>query len=97
MPPGYVQCAVRRSSLIRKYPGATMEPTQSDFIAATELATLVGVERKSIYNWHSAGSGPLNSILVKVGGRLGCWRSDYEQWRDSQRRLKPTAEQRPAA
>jgi predicted DNA-binding transcriptional regulator AlpA len=70
---------------------------QSDFIAATELARLTGFERKSIYNWHSAGSGPLNSILVKVGGRLGCWRSDYEQWRDAQRRLKPAADQRPAA
>jgi predicted DNA-binding transcriptional regulator AlpA len=60
---------------------------QPDFIAATELARLTGFQRKSIYNWHCAKSGPLKSILVKVGGRLGCWRSDYESWRDAQLKL----------
>jgi hypothetical protein len=75
--------------------------TQSDFITVTELATLTGFEPKSLYNWHSAGTGPLFSILVKVGGRLGVWRADYEIWRDSQRKLKPvrrrSSERRPAA
>jgi predicted DNA-binding transcriptional regulator AlpA len=71
---------------------------QSDFITATDLAKLTGFERKSIYNWHSANSGPLRTILVKVGGRLGCWREDFEIWKGSQRRLTPRAiDQRPAA
>jgi predicted DNA-binding transcriptional regulator AlpA len=71
---------------------------QSDFIAVTELAQLTGFERKSLYNWHSTGTGPLAPIMTKVGGRLGAWRADYESWRDAQRKLKsPLPEQRPAA
>jgi predicted DNA-binding transcriptional regulator AlpA len=70
---------------------------QSDFIPASELAKLIGVSRKTILNSRCSGTGPLTPILTKVGGRLGAWRADYEQWRDSQRRLKPETEQRPAA
>lgn len=69
----------------------------SDFISAAELAKLTGFNRKTVYNQHSQGRGPLASILVKVGGRLGCWRADYEQWRDGQRRLGTNETRRPAA
>jgi predicted DNA-binding transcriptional regulator AlpA len=71
--------------------------TQSDFIPALELARLTSFEAKSIYNWHSAGTGPLSSILVKVGSRLGAWRSDYEAWRDAQRKLRPRAPKKAGA
>ncbi len=75
-----------------------MQTKQSDFITAAELASLTGFQLKSVYNWHSSNSGPLASILVKVGGRLGAWRADYETWRDSQRRLQsPSAQPGQAA
>lgn len=60
----------------------------SDFIPLIELSELVGVSRKTLYNQHSAGAGPLSPIMVKLGGRLGCWRDDYEVFKDSQRRIK---------
>lgn len=60
---------------------------ESDFIRAQELARLTPFELKTIYNQHSTQTGALAPILVKVGGRLGAWRADYEAWRDSQRRF----------
>jgi predicted DNA-binding transcriptional regulator AlpA len=74
-----------------------MQIQQSDFISATELAVLTGFKRKSIYLWNCAGTGPLKPILVKVGGRLGAWRSDYEAWRDAQLKLKPAEPRSQAA
>ena len=75
-----------------------MPSTAPDFLTATELAKLIGVQRKTVYAWSSSGTGPLVSILVKVGGRLGAWRSDYQLWRDAQLKLKPPApDQRGAA
>jgi predicted DNA-binding transcriptional regulator AlpA len=53
----------------------------------TSLAEETPFKRKSIYNQHSSGKGPLAPILVKLGGRLGCWRADYEAWKASQRRF----------
>jgi hypothetical protein len=70
---------------------------QPDFIPISELAKLTCFEPKTLYNQHSTGAGPLAAILVRLGGRLGVWRADYELWRDAQRRLKPASEQRPAA
>lgn len=63
--------------------------TDSDFMLVRELAQRTGFRDKSIYTWHSANSGPLSGILCKVGGRLGCWRADYDLWVASQRRLQP--------
>ncbi len=75
-----------------------MQSAQSDFLPVVELSKLTPYKPKGIYNQYSSRVGPLVPILTKLGGRLGAWRADYEQWRDSQRRLKPIAEpERPAA
>lgn len=66
----------------------------ADFIPVARLAELQALDRKSIYNQHSSRRGALVPILVKVGGRLGCWREDYECWKSQQRRLKPEAAER---
>jgi predicted DNA-binding transcriptional regulator AlpA len=60
---------------------------ESDFIPVSELAALTGYSKKVFYNSHCAQRGPLHEILVKLGGRLGCWRADYIEWRSLQRRL----------
>jgi predicted DNA-binding transcriptional regulator AlpA len=72
---------------------------QPEFITVAELAKLTGFSPKTIYNWWSSKTGPLATILVKFGDRLGCWRADYETFRDQQRKLKPPAapEQQSAA
>jgi hypothetical protein len=62
---------------------------ESDFMVVPALAAATSFKPKSIYNQHSSGRGPLAPILVKVGGRLGCWRADYEAWKASQRRMIP--------
>jgi predicted DNA-binding transcriptional regulator AlpA len=61
---------------------------ESDFIPLSELAELTGYSKKVFYHSHSYQRGPLHEILTKLGGRLGCWREDYEEWRDIQRRLR---------
>lgn len=61
--------------------------TVSDWIPVAELAALTGRRPKSLYNDHSAGRGPFATILTKLGGRLGCWRDDYEALKAEQRRL----------
>ena len=71
--------------------------SDSDFLPVLDLAKLTKAAPKSIYNQHSTGNGPLAPILVKVGGRLGCWRADYELWRDAQRRLKSPDPAAPTA
>jgi len=72
----------------------------ADFIVAAELAELTGIRLKTLYNQNSSGTGPLAGILCKLGNKkLGAWRSDYEQWRDAQLKLKPApaTEQHAAA
>jgi predicted DNA-binding transcriptional regulator AlpA len=64
---------------------------EPDFIPVAELARLTGYSRKVFYNSHCAGAGPLAEILTKLGGRLGSWRTDYEVWRDRQRKLRDAA------
>ena len=59
----------------------------SDFIFVSELSKRTGLPGGSIYNQHSSGRGALAPILVKLGGRLGCWREDYEAFKQSRRRL----------
>lgn len=53
----------------------------------SELSQETNYAPKSIYNQHSRRKGPLAPILVKVGGKLGAWRADYDIWVKSQRRL----------
>ncbi len=60
---------------------------QSDFIPVSELAALTGYGKKVFYHAHIYRKGPCAEILTKLGGRLGCWRADYEAWLRSQRRL----------
>lgn len=62
--------------------------TQSDFIPVAELARRTGYDPKTFYNQHSRGDGPFAGILTKLGGRLGCWRDDYEAFVARARRLK---------
>lgn len=61
-----------------------------DWIPAEQLERLTNVRLKTQYNQHSSGTGALAPILTKLGGRLGCWRSDYDVWRDAQLKLKPS-------
>jgi predicted DNA-binding transcriptional regulator AlpA len=71
---------------------------QSDFMLVPELEQATTFHRKSIYNMHSSGQGPLAPLLVKLGGKLGVFRTDYDAWLLAQRRIKPSAaEQRPHA
>lgn len=60
-----------------------------DFIPLGTLSKLLHTKPKTLYNQHASRSGPLASILTKLGGRLGCWREDYEAWKAKQRRLRP--------
>jgi hypothetical protein len=60
---------------------------EADFIPVRQLSELTGTPVKTLYNSHCAQRGPLHEILVKLGGRLGCWRADYIEWRDRQRKL----------
>jgi hypothetical protein len=66
---------------------ARAEAPQPDFITAQMLAALMSCSLGDLHNQHSSGRGPVAALLVKVGGRVGVWRQDYETWRDSQRRL----------
>jgi len=56
----------------------------------SELTQLTGYAAKTLYNSHTSGRGPLAVILCKLGGRLGAWRADYDQWLVSQRKLGRT-------
>ena len=60
---------------------------KSSFMPVRELSQETNYAPKSIYNQHSRGRGALAPILVKVGGKLGVWRADYDIWVKSQRRL----------
>lgn len=61
--------------------------TEPDFIPAAKICELQCYAKKSLYHQFQTGEWPLAAILVKVGGRLGCWRTDYEQWLAAQRKL----------
>jgi hypothetical protein len=68
-----------------------MSVQTSDFVPVSELSKLTGRSLKTLQNDHSAGRGPLSKILTKFGGRLGCWRADYDAWIRSQRKLSDAA------
>jgi hypothetical protein len=60
---------------------------KSSFMPVQELSQETNYAPKSIYNQHSRGRGALAPILVKVGGKLGAWRADYDIWVKLQRRM----------
>jgi hypothetical protein len=60
---------------------------KSDFMSIDEIAAATTFSPKSLYNQHSSGSGAFACLLTKIGGRVGCWRSDYELWIAAQRRI----------
>ena len=60
--------------------------SKNEFVPLLELAELSGLAPRTIYNQRHRG-GHLASILTKFGGRVGCWRADWEQYKAAQRRL----------
>lgn len=64
---------------------------QTDWMPCEEISRETDYTRKALYNQHYTRRGSLAGILTKVGGRLGCWRADYEIWRDQQRKLRDAA------
>ena len=58
-------------------------------LEAAELSKLTGLAVKTIYNQRGRckDRGALAPILTKLGGRVGCWRADYDVFVASQRRL----------
>jgi predicted DNA-binding transcriptional regulator AlpA len=64
---------------------------QPDFIPVRQLSERTGTPIKTLYNAHSQQKGPLHEILTKLGGRLGCWTADYDEWLDRQRKLHEAA------
>lgn len=61
----------------------------SDWIPVEELARLSRRGQRTLYNDFSGGRGPFKEILTKLGGRLGCWRADYEALVAQQHRFPP--------
>ena len=61
------------------------------FITIQELASdhggLTPFAIQTLYTSHALGVGPLSSILQKWHGRVGCFRTDFEQEVQSLRRL----------
>lgn len=68
-----------------------MHNDASAFIPVDELSRLSGYSRASLYDQKYKGRGALAAILVKFGGRLGCWRSDWAAYVAAQRRLPDAA------
>jgi hypothetical protein len=64
---------------------------KSSFMLVPEIEQETTFAKKSVYNMHSSGHGPLAEILCKVGGKLGCWREDFDIWKAARRRLKTPA------
>jgi hypothetical protein len=52
----------------------------SDFMRLLELAERSGFKQRSIRNQYHGEDGVLKPILTKFGGRLGCWRADWEKF-----------------
>ncbi len=67
------------------------EIPKRDFIDVHELAQRTGFATKTLLNQRSTGRGAFAPILVRLGGKVGCWRADYEQLIADQRRLKVAA------
>ena len=63
--------------------------TNHDLMTVTQVADLLQVAPRTLYNWRSAGKGPPG---FRVGGQLRYRRSDVETWLDAQAkegRLRP--------
>jgi hypothetical protein len=59
----------------------------ADFMRLPELAESSGLAPRSIKNMFYAQKGALHPILTKFGGRLGCWRADWEKFKAAQLKL----------
>lgn len=59
----------------------------TDFMSVAELSGRTGIRAKTFYNAHCNGVGPLAEILTKLGGNLGAWRADYDQFVSKRRKL----------
>jgi hypothetical protein len=66
----------------------------SDFIGTEELSQLTGYTVNAIYAQHARKAGALAPILTKFGFKVGCWRADYEAFKQAGRRLPSTESQR---
>lgn len=64
-----------------------MNTREPDFLLLPELVRRTGFQAKTFYNSHHNGTGPFAEILVKLGGRLGAWRADYDLFIARQRKL----------
>jgi predicted DNA-binding transcriptional regulator AlpA len=60
-----------------------------EFIPLVQLSELTGFAVTTLYNQHSSGKGVVAPILTRLGGRVGAWRPDYDQWVAMQRKLPP--------
>lgn len=70
---------------------STITPKPRDFLTVPELAALLGIPAKSIYNQHSSKTGDLGPILTKFCGRVGCWAADYAKLVASRRKFHDAA------
>lgn len=70
---------------------------ENDWIPLEELSQLSTYGVNSMRNMHARKSGPLASILCKFGGKLGCWRSDWESYKRANRKLASDAGDRLSA
>jgi hypothetical protein len=68
-----------------------------EFMPLDELSAASTYAPNSLRNQHASGRGPLAPILTRFGGKLGCWRCDWDALVASQRRLKGTEKQRLTA
>jgi hypothetical protein len=60
---------------------------KADFMPLVELARLLGYSPNAVYAQWANQVGVLVPILTKLGGKVGCWREDYESFKRSRRRL----------
>ncbi len=59
---------------------ATADTTDKLLLTASELAAMLGVNRSTIWTWHSGGKIPMP---VQIGG-ITRWRKDeIQQWLDA--------------
>ena len=59
---------------------ATADTTDKLLLTANELAAMLGVNRSTIWTWHSSGKIPMP---IQIGG-ITRWRKDeIQQWLDA--------------
>lgn len=58
----------------------------TELMTPDEVAAYLGVERQTIYNWRTLGTGPDGFRMNN--GRLRYWRSEIERWLRDQMELE---------